>query len=139
MKKFITIGMIFMFALVAVNAEPLSEEQFVTKLEKSGVQFVYSTNPLYNVLLSGRTNSRVTLIKTESTAETVDALVAEKPDSVDITVVKYINHGRAGYELNYGHHGVDTDDTINECNTVIMTPDGEHCGPSDIQDMSDES
>ena len=96
MKKFITIGMIIMFALATANAATEDEQwlidEFVVKLEESGVQFAYSTS---------KTESRITLIKTEVTAETVDALVAEKPPAIDVVVVKYVSHGRSGYELTY--------------------------------------
>ena len=73
------------------NAASLGEEQFVAKLEESGVQFIYSTE------------GRVTLIKTETTAELIDSLVAEKPLGVDVTVVTYANTGNRspGYELTY--------------------------------------
>ena len=92
MKKFITIGMILMFALAVVAAEPVSEEQFVTNLQNSGVQFVYSTS---------KTDSAVTIIKTEDTKEVIETLLEERPVDLDITVVEYVTRGRSGYDLNY--------------------------------------
>lgn len=92
MKQVVSIVMIIVFAMAAANmtqASSLGEELFVAKLEESGVQFIYSTEGL------------VTLIKTEATAELVDALVADKPLGVNVTVVTYLDKGRGGYELVY--------------------------------------
>jgi hypothetical protein len=93
MKKFVTIGMVIMFALVAANAETMSEKEFVAELEDSDIQFIYST--------SDKTKSSVTIIKTEDTAEAIADLIESKPVDLSVEVVEYITRGRAGYELNY--------------------------------------
>jgi len=72
--------------VTSVNA---TEEEYVAELAASDVQFIYSTN------------GNVTLIKTEATAEAIDAFVAKAPTSVEVTVVVYSNTGnrKPGYEL----------------------------------------
>ena len=80
-------ALIVMFAAVAISSEVGANDRFVEEVKASNVQFIYSDD------------GKLTFIKTEDTAEAVDALVAKKPRGIVVKVVNYINNGRAGWEL----------------------------------------
>jgi hypothetical protein len=78
-----------MFAAVVVSQETVAND-FVRTLETSKVNFIY-------------VDDKVTIIKTDDTAEAVDALLKEAPENIDVTVVTYKDTGqrKPGWKLEY--------------------------------------
>ena len=66
-----------LFAVAAANAETIADQRFVAEVEQSDVNFVYASD------------GKMTIVKTNDTAEAVDALMAKKPTGLDVTVVTY--------------------------------------------------
>ena len=84
----VAITLALALAIALVTSVSANEEQFVTELEQSGVNFIYS-------------EGQVTLIKTAETTEAVEAIVAKQPDSVKLTIVIYSDTGnrKPGWKL----------------------------------------
>lgn len=82
--------LIGLLTMSAVHAELTATDNYVSLVEAADVQFIYNNE------------GRLTFIKTADTAEAVDALLAKAPTGLDVTVVEYVSHGKAGSELKYG-------------------------------------
>lgn len=86
--RYTALLMILMFFTVAVDAESTAEQRFFDEVIESGVNFVL-------------VDDHLTLVKTDETAEAVDALVAKKPTGTEVTVITYKNTGnrQPGWKL----------------------------------------